>query len=80
MYVFTAPSHQDFDVALFLTHSVQRLLAVGACLCVSCVGRALCPCVGRSLSPVWVAPFVLVWVAPSVVSDARCVGALCVGR
>ena len=32
---------------LTLTHSVQRRLAVGACLCVSCVGRA--PCVGRSL-------------------------------
>jgi len=50
----------------------------GSCLCVSCVGRALCPCVGRSLSPVWVAPLVLLWVAPS--SGALCVGALCVGR
>jgi len=58
VYVFTDPSHRDFDVALFLTHSVHRLLAVGACLCVSCVGRSLCVsgalcvgalCVGQSL-------------------------------
>jgi len=36
-----------------LTHSVQRLLAVGACLCASCVGPSVL-CAGRFVWPVWV--------------------------
>jgi len=64
-----------------LTHSVQRLLAVGACLCVFCVG----PLCGPPLRW-WVLcgalPSVLVpCVGPLCGSPVRvpCVGPLCVG-
>jgi len=57
-----------------LTHSVQRLLAAGACLCVSCVGPAAL-CVGRSAAscgfPVWVLR-PSVWVCPRAEARSVC--------